>query len=160
MNSDPFDHANSVQGVRWPKKKTPQQWKAGAEIETAVKWSSRLPVLNRQVPVTLNSVSISAGPRLRAAMIVAIIADLIQLIVFPLVIEGALSPADDVLDVSVAGILSWLLGWHWEFLPSFLAKLVPGVDLVPCWTIAVANVYRKNKQLATSLEGIPENKHA
>jgi len=39
-----------------------------------------------------------------------------------------------------------LLGWHWEFLPSFLAKLVPGVDLVPLWTLAVANVYRKSKR--------------
>lgn len=93
-------------------------------------------------------------------MIVAIIADLVQLVVFPLVVEGAMSPADDILDLGVAGILSWLLGWHWEFLPSFLAKLTPGVDLVPCWTIAVANVYRKNKRLAVSMEGIPENKHA
>ena len=41
-----------------------------------------------------------------------------------------------------------LLGWHWEFLPSFFAKLVPGVDLVPFWTIAVANVYRKTKTAA------------
>jgi hypothetical protein len=140
--------------------KKPEWWKAGAEIGTAVKWTSQMPVLNRQVPVTRDSITISAGPRLRTAMILAIIADLFQLVVFPLVIEGALSPADDMLDVSVAGILSWLLGWHWEFLPSFLAKLVPGVDMVPCWTIAVANVYRKNKQLATRLEGIPENKHA
>jgi hypothetical protein len=43
-----------------------------------------------------------------------------------------------------------LLGWHWEFLPSFLAKLVPGVDLVSLWTLSVANVYRRSKQtLAT-----------
>ncbi len=41
-----------------------------------------------------------------------------------------------------------LLGWHWEFLPSFFAKLVPGVDLVPFWTLAVANVYRKAKRVA------------
>ena len=41
-----------------------------------------------------------------------------------------------------------LLGWHWEFLPSFFAKLVPGVDLVPFWTLAVANVYRKAKRIA------------
>jgi len=46
-----------------------------------------------------------------------------------------------------------LLGWHWEFLPSFLAKLVPGVDLVPFWTIAVANVYRKSKGMAVTTEG-------
>jgi hypothetical protein len=31
-------------------------------------------------------------------------------------------------------------------LPSFLAKLVPGVDLVPFWTLAVANVYRRSKR--------------
>ena len=93
-------------------------------------------------------------------MIVAIIADLLQLVFFPLTIEGALSPADDILDVAVAGVLSWLLGWHWEFLPSFLTKLVPGADLVPCWTIAVANVYRKNKQLVASTAGIPDDKQA
>ena len=110
--------------------------------------------------MTNDSITISAGPRLRAAMIVAIVADLLQLVFFPLTIEGALSPADDVLDVAVAGILSWLLGWHWEFLPSFLTKLVPGADLVPCWTIAVANVYRKNRQLAASMAGIPDNKQA
>lgn len=113
-----------------------------------------------QVPVTHDSITISAGPRLRAAMIVAIVADLVQLVFFPLTVEGALSPADDFLDLAVAGILSWLLGWHWEFLPSFFAKLIPGVDLVPCWTIAVANVYRRNKQLATSMEGIRDEKHA
>jgi hypothetical protein len=47
-----------------------------------------------------------------------------------------------------------LLGWHWEFLPSFLAKLVPGVDLVPLWTLAVANVWRKAKLAAE----VPEEK--
>jgi hypothetical protein len=26
---------------------------------------------------------------------------------------------------------------------------VPGVDLVPFWTMAVANVYRKSKRIAT-----------
>jgi len=33
-----------------------------------------------------------------------------------------------------------------------LVKLVPGVDLVPLWTIAVANVYRKSKRMAESAE--------
>ena len=98
----------------------------------------------------ISSLKISAGPRLRMAMIVAIVADLLQIIVFPIFVEGAMSPADDVLDVCVGGLLTWLLGWHWEFLPSFLAKLVPGVDLVPLWTIAVANVYRKSKQIAVA----------
>jgi hypothetical protein len=37
-------------------------------------------------------------------------------------------------------------------LPTFLAKLVPGVDLVPFWTLAVANVYRKSKRMAAATE--------
>jgi hypothetical protein len=89
-------------------------------------------------------------------MILAIVADLLQIVVFPLFVEGAESPADDILDLGVAAVLAYLLGWHWEFLPSFFAKLVPGVDLVPCWTIAVANVYRKSKQIAVTAEGIRE----
>jgi hypothetical protein len=96
------------------------------------------------------AVKVTAGPRLRIAMLVAIAADLIQLAVLPFVIEGAESPADDVLDLCAGGVLTWLLGWHWEFAPSFLAKLVPGVDLVPLWTLAVANVYRKSRQAVTS----------
>jgi len=98
-------------------------------------------------PTDLNreSVKISAGPRLRIAMIVAIVADVLQIAVFPWVIEGAESPVDDILDFCVGGLLTYLLGWHWEFLPSFAVKLIPGVDLVPLWTLAVANVYRKSR---------------
>lgn len=92
---------------------------------------------------------------MKTAMAVAIVADLLQIAVFPLFVEGAASPADDVLDLGVAGVLSYLLGWHWEFLPSFLAKLVPAVDFVPLWTLAVANVYRKSRQLAVTVEGSP-----
>ena len=103
--------------------------------------------------------------RLRAALGLAIAADLVQMVVSPLFVEGAASPADDVLDLCVGGALSWLLGWHWEFLPSFLAKLVPGVDLVPLWTLAVANVYRKSKYVAmegqpVTIEGKIEDKKA
>ena len=96
--------------------------------------------------------TVSPGPRIRAAFAIAAVADLLQIAVFPLFIEGAASPADDVLDLAVAGVLSYLLGWHWEFLPSFLGKLVPAVDFVPLWTLAVANVYRKSKHLATTIE--------
>ena len=90
--------------------------------------------------------------RFRAAMILAIAADALQIFVFPLFGEGALSPADDVLDLAVAAALIHLLGWHWEFLPAFAAELVPGIDLVPFWTIAVLNVYRKWKQIAITAE--------
>lgn len=84
--------------------------------------------------------------RFRAAWVLAIAADALQILVFPLFGEGAISPLDDILDLVVMAALIQLTGWHWEFLPSFLAELVPGVDLVPFWTLAVANVYRKWKQ--------------
>jgi hypothetical protein len=96
--------------------------------------------------------TISSGARLRAAMGLAILADALQIIVFPIFIEGAESPVDDALDFCVAGAMVYLLGWRWEFLPSFLAKMVPGVDLAPLWTLAVLNVYRKSKRIAVTIE--------
>ncbi len=102
--------------------------------------------------MTHNTITISPGSRFRAAMILAIIADALQIVVFPLFVGGAASPADDILDFGIGAVLVYLLGWHWEFLPSFFAKLVPGVDLVPFWTMAVANVYRKSKRIAVTTE--------
>ena len=98
--------------------------------------------------------TISPGNRMRTAFALAIAADIVQIALFPLFIEGAASPADDVLDLGMAGVLSYLLGWQWEFAPSFLAKLVPGVDFVPFWTLAVANVYRKSKKAVAAGETI------
>src|SRR6202045_5067315 len=93
-------------------------------------------------------------------MIVAIIADALQIVVFPLFVEGAASPADDILDFGIGAVLVHLLGWHWEFLPSFFAKLVPGVDFVPFWTMAVVNVYRKSKRIAVTTEESPQQQSA
>jgi hypothetical protein len=93
-------------------------------------------------------------------LILAMAADALQIFGFPLFAEGALSPADDVLDIAVAAALVQLLGWHWEFLPAFLAELVPGVDLVPFWTMAVANVYRKSKWIAVTAEESPQQHSA
>jgi hypothetical protein len=102
--------------------------------------------------MTSDTVAVSPGSRFRTAMMIAIIADAVQIVIFPFFVEGALSPAEDILDFGVGALLVNLLGWHWEFLPSFLAKLVPGVDLVPMWTMAVANVYRKTKRMTKPAE--------
>jgi hypothetical protein len=102
----------------------------------------------KAVPDVIDApVQLSPRTRFRIAMLLAIAADALQVVLFPLFAEGALSPADDVLDCAVAAVMVHLLGWHWEFLPTFFAKLVPGADLVPFWTLAVANVYRKWKQI-------------
>ncbi|MGH9781993.1 MAG: hypothetical protein ACRD33_09255 [Candidatus Acidiferrales bacterium] len=95
--------------------------------------------------------SLAERSRFRVAMVLAVAADALQVVVFPLFSEGAFSPADDVLDLLVGLVLVYLLGWQWEFIPSFFAELLPGVDFVPFWTLAVANVYRKwKKKMAVS----------
>lgn len=81
-------------------------------------------------------VELTPGRR-RAARLVAAAADLLQLGLFPLFGEGFASPANDVLDVVVAGILVKLLGFHWALLPALGAELLPGIDLAPTWTAAV-----------------------
>jgi hypothetical protein len=69
-------------------------------------------------------------------------ADLLELGLFPFFFEGALSPANDVLDVITAIVLCRLVGWHWAFLPTFAAELIPAASLFPTWTAAVLFVTR------------------
>ena len=80
--------------------------------------------------------------RVKMARWIAVAADFLQIIVFPVFAPGAASPWDDALDAFVAVAMVSLLGWHWAFLPTFLAELVPGLDLVPTWTAAAFFVTR------------------
>jgi hypothetical protein len=82
-------------------------------------------------------------PEHRLAWAVALAADALQIAAFPLFVEGGISPADSVLDLIVAFVLIRLLGWHWAFLPTLAAELVPGADLFPTWTAAVWFVTRQ-----------------
>ena len=75
--------------------------------------------------------------RVWTARAIAAFADLLQIVLLPLVMGGAVSPADDVLDVAVGVLMIGLVGWHWAFLPAFVAELVPAMDLAPTWTLAV-----------------------
>jgi hypothetical protein len=81
-------------------------------------------------------------PEHRLAWMIAILADAVQIGAMPLFAAGAVSPADTVLDILVAALLIRLLGWHWAFLPSLAAELLPGFDLFPTWTAAVFFVTR------------------
>ncbi len=77
------------------------------------------------------------------AWTIALAVDVLQIAIFPLLGWGALSPLMNGLDV-ITGILLWrLVGWHLAFLPTFVAELLPFVDLFPSWTLAVAFVLRK-----------------
>jgi hypothetical protein len=82
-------------------------------------------------------------PEQRLAWLVAMAADALQITVLPFFVEGGFSPADVALDAFVAITLIRLLGWHWAFLPTMMAELVPGFDLFPTWTAAVFYVTRQ-----------------
>jgi formate hydrogenlyase subunit 4 len=59
------------------------------------------------MPETL--IPASSRWRFQTAMILAVAADALQMFVLPLFAEGALSPADDLLDLGVAAVLVRLL---------------------------------------------------
>jgi hypothetical protein len=94
-------------------------------------------------------------PEQRLAWMIAIAADVLQIAAFPFFIEGGISPADSALDLIVAFVMIRLLGWHWAFLPTVAAKLVPGADLFPTWTAAVWFVTRNRLNSSSPAEFTP-----
>ena len=71
------------------------------------------------------------------ARIVAAIADAAQFFLFPLFGEGVASPLNVGLDLVLCLVMTRLVGFHWSFAPTFVAELVPVLDLAPTWTAAV-----------------------
>src|SRR5450756_3166900 len=62
---------------------------------------------------------------IRIGSAVAIIADALQLVLFPLFVEGFSSVLNDVLDVVVCAVLLRLIGWNPVFLPTFVVEMLP-----------------------------------
>ena len=87
------------------------------------------------------TVARSDGPpswrAIRTARTLAVVADLLQLVLFPVFVEGFASVLNDVLDVVVGIVMVRLVGWHLAFLPAFVVKVLPVADLAPTWTLAV-----------------------
>jgi hypothetical protein len=80
--------------------------------------------------------------RIWAARAIALAADAIQIFAVPLFFGGAASPLNDALDLVVGAVLVLLVGWHFAFLPTFIAELVPMLNIFPTWTTAVLFVTR------------------
>jgi len=76
---------------------------------------------------------LSTPRRVWIARGLAVLVDLAQVALLP----AELTPLNNGVDAATAVAMVGLVGWHWAFLPTFLAELVPFVDLVPTWTLAV-----------------------
>jgi hypothetical protein len=92
-----------------------------------------------QATAGLQAHAVTPG-RKKAALVIAGLADLIQLGFFPVFAGGALEIPDDVLDVIVAIALFALLGFKARILMALALELVPGVALFPSWTAVVATL--------------------
>ena len=81
--------------------------------------------------------------RAKAAWILAAAADTLQIVLLPATGLGALSPVNDAIDVAVAILMIALMGWHFAFLPTAIAEVVPMLNLFPTWTAAMFFVTRR-----------------
>ena len=75
-----------------------------------------------------------------AALLVAGLADLLQLVLFPMFVEGALSPLDWAVDGLVVVALTLVLGFKWRIFLGLGVELIPGLDLFPTWTALVLSI--------------------
>src|SRR2546430_6377825 len=86
--------------------------------------------------------------RMRAALIVAIAADVLQWCFGPFGWAGA----DQVIDIVAMICTCWLLGFHPLLLPTALLEFFPIVDLLPTWTGCVLLVIARRKKQQASVE--------
>ncbi len=70
--------------------------------------------------------------RIWLACAVAVVTDTIQFFGGMLGLPGWV--LDDCLDIVAMVLQTLILGFHPLFLPTFIIKAVPGVDMLPTWT--------------------------
>lgn len=93
-----------------------------------------------------------SGKRKKIALAIAAVADLVQLGLFPIFGEGALSLPDDALDVTIALVLLFAIGFSWRLALALAIELVPGATLFPTWTLLVMSLPTSSVE---HTEGIP-----
>jgi len=84
--------------------------------------------------------------RIGVALIVAVTADGLQFLTGPF----GWAFADQAIDVVAMILTSWLIGFHWLLLPTFVTEFIPVLDMLPTWTACTVAVIalRKHEQKA------------
>jgi hypothetical protein len=87
--------------------------------------------------------------RVRIAWVAAVIVDSLQLITAPAEGTGPVAWVVEAgVDLVTMGVMMFLVGFHWAFLPSFVTKLLPFIDLAPTWTLALFISTRGHRKVA------------
>ena len=84
--------------------------------------------------------------RIAVALAVAVIADGLQFFLGPFGWAGF----DQAIDVVAMVLTSWMIGFHWLLLPTFIVEFIPLTDMLPTWTACTIAVMalRKREQRA------------
>ncbi|MGD0743891.1 MAG: hypothetical protein ABSA45_01940 [Verrucomicrobiota bacterium] len=72
--------------------------------------------------------------RMVLALTVAVVADGLQFLL------GPLPFADQAIDMIAMVLTSWVIGFHWLLLPTFVVEFIPLLDELPAWTACVVAV--------------------
>jgi len=78
--------------------------------------------------------------RIVLALAIAVVADGLQFLF------GLVPFVDQAIDVVGMVLTSWVIGFHWLLLPTFVVKLVPFLDELPTWTACVVAVIALRKR--------------
>ena len=92
--------------------------------------------------------------RMFLALLIAVLTDALQFLLGPL----GWALADDVIDVITMALASWVIGFHWLLLPTFVLKLVPLADDLPTWTACVLAVIYLRKREERASQPLPPQK--
>jgi len=80
--------------------------------------------------------------RIAAALTIAFVADLLQIVLLPV----AWTFAQSAIDVVAMLLVVWVVGFHLLLLPTFIIEFIPGVDILPTWTACVIAVIALRKR--------------
>jgi len=86
--------------------------------------------------------------RVLLALGVAVLADFLQIVLFPAQSVGF----QQFIDVAAMVLTTLVLGFHWLLLPTFVLEFIPFLDWAPTWTGCVAAVIALRKRDQTGRE--------
>src|ERR1700679_4346489 len=86
--------------------------------------------------------------RIILAIATAVFADALQFFLGPL---GWIF-GDQAIDCVAIVLTSWLIGFHWLVLPTFVLELIPLADDLPTWTAVVVAVIALRKRQQRNLQ--------
>jgi hypothetical protein len=99
--------------------------------------NDKLPTVSNPFPSPLSPVGSRSLPlsnkRLALALAIAAVADVVDLFV-------TLTPMVWGVDLVTAILLFMVLGWNWLLLPGIIMEAIPGVSVMPLWTLVVAAI--------------------